>query len=739
MLLGQTEIGDKIEVLEQIASLLINAQLTQSGQRSRLSAGLSGGHVSSNGRASVIGSNYEVEDRSANFSGKASGYRHSVSNSGGNNGGGGGALAAFIKQVPPQSDARRSVCHGNYSEEGLRGVASVKETGDSSSNFCYEAGLQLPRSCGPDVVAALSELGQALRQACNEIMTAIDDQLISFYEHMKKKEIAELEEICASRRIIPVGFETRAVSTAGGGGGVSALAAAPSILADDTTACDGLSGGVVGQLSTSGKAQRSAAGSRKAHAASGLDAALPRLPTTDAHSAHESNANPKRSGHHSTGRRQHEDFSYVASAMKATTGAGQLGKQLSDGRSAASTLQSFLYLLLEAALTQCAGSCASVYVNDACGGAQEGSQEATSSTQAKQQPSTSTAARFLQSVAHINNDGYLPVSISYATTNTLTTVVQTGVALNLRNSAYRVASSGGGIGPANANEGGEASGREGKTGTAARQQGASTRYLNVSNCVAVPMKHFGVVVIANKRSSATEGVDFTPMDEHVVWSTAMLCENLLTRYRRDLLLQFAWRPSGVGLLRKFSVISSVHGDPKPAKMLLDVKPLDDRSDTGDRYMQKLSDGSTRPHSGGGGSILSFIANREAHKPVAHTLTIVRTADERTLKAVPAELLPRRGGKSGAEEEDLYEGAANYIANLESLWRRSLEKYNTLQNVVDKCDKDAEVKQELINMLESKVRHLTARVNQLERTGPTAVGTARGSVGGRVNSAQRSRH
>lgn len=734
-------------------------------------------------------------------------------------GGGEGVLSRFILTRARQASANNDDADGeDGGSERASGsnsiiIANGASSGGDGVEFLFSAGLQLPRSCGPDVATALAELGRALRSACGDLTAAVEAELVSFYDHMKKKEMPELTALLAGggggqRSVRPPEFEGRvatataasaAISAAtdvdghGGGGGASH----PGYDDDSDGDGDGDEADVLSVLGDDDDDDH-----RHQHYNS---ASVPFLPPAGGRKQQQQQrrqppaaaigARPTVPRNAATVGRPRSVASGGGGALLASLPPGGLTKQLTESRAAASTLQSFLHLLLETALTQCEATCGAVYLNDPAPQPQLAASLPESRAAATAGAGGGNAPlRFLRSVARINTTGHLPYAVSNAITSTLTTIISTGVALNLRNTVYSV-------------DGEEERGAAATTAggpTVLRHGHSSThgsRYMNVSNCVAVPIKDYGVVVLANKRHSstnhndgrggaadsaaaavvmaATSTAEFNAGDEHVAWGVAVLLEGLISRYRRELLTSQAWSPVGIAQLSRFSLLAPVGCMSANADAVerASTRRSLARSGGGGKSASptfRRAGADTKGTAGGGGGggllpgggfgghaggILSFIAAQEYEHPTARSLIVVRTADARTVAAVPREAIPRRnpGGHGGGGggfhanttataptattsstattavatigDEDLFEGAALYIVNLESLWRQALTRHNVLQGTVDRSEAEIAKRQERVSGLETRVRKLNARVIQLERNSDeTASSPFRGGRG-----------
>lgn len=504
-------------------------------------------------------------------------------------------------------------------------------------------GLCLPRTCSGEPEQLLRELGRTMRHTITQLRAETDQQLVFFYKHMRQKEMSELELISQSRQIVPDGFHFMTAATTDLDGFSRRSSTKPSrgVLQH---------GRRPSQLRLSGSLPR------------GLDAALPPLAATIHASAialHDNQPQPSNSAAH--GATSNKVGSLVGASPNHNA---PLSRKLTERRLASTALQSFLYLLLECALTQANASCGAVYMS---------SMKLSKDGEVKV---VDSPPDYLHRVAHVNATGKLPQDVNYASANTLVTVVESGVALNICNSDV-----------------------DGLTEDAAAIVASSRnadkaihKALNISTGIIVPVRNFGCIVLANKRSpNGTVGASFTTIDEHVAWGTANSVAALLTRYQRELLQQFTCAPVAELHLRKFMILPPIDIPRRESAM-----------------------------TGRGTGVLVFMSKHANHGEVSKVLTIVRTEDSDTARVVPGESIPRRNRVTRSKQdrlndEDLFQGAANYIRNLESLWLQSIQENNTMQTILDHYSRELESREERVTCLEASVRRLNARVAHLERS------------------------
>jgi hypothetical protein len=472
-----------------------------------------------------------------------------------------------------------------------------------------------------------------------------------------------------------------------------------------------------------------------------------------------------------------------------------MAHRMEEERAAAAELQSFFCLLLEAAVRQTDATAAAVYLDDAILHTPNGNNNndqsflrtasfigstrnllRTTSTLANATgaaPSNPGRAQFLHCVAHLH--GHFPHTISCALTNVLTTVAQTGIAVNLNYSESAAI-----LRPSGLNVSSSPSTKSKTVGTAVTPAagGAAAKtatnpslYLNMYNGVVVPIKGVGCLVLANKakESSAVAGVvppRFSIFDEHVAWSSALISEAVLQQYDRELLLRATtWAPPCAAALRPFthtkntapaaaaggsgrSRNNSSNASGSNNNTSLERRRVEHHSGSRRRLpvnkaVTILPDPTTLLDGLQKDEVASLVFNAQ-NDIFAKRLTIVRTEDRQVGKALPPELRTAAstttapsplapqvmaavgrssgGGTAGSSastsaelsDEDLFLAAAQYITNLESLWRKTIAESNTMHTMVDNYNKEIQQRGEKIVHLESRIRELNAHVVQLER-------------------------
>ncbi|KPI85168.1 hypothetical protein ABL78_5756 [Leptomonas seymouri] len=470
-----------------------------------------------------------------------------------------------------------------------------------------------------------------------------------------------------------------------------------------------------------------------------------------------------------------------------------MARRMEEERAAVAELQSFFFLLLEAAMRQTDATAAAIYMDDAtlhanANGSDHSSLRATSlfggsrnalrltgASANADNAAAGSRAQFLHCVAHVR--GHFPHTISYALTNVLTTVAQTGIAVNLnysessavlRQNGFNVppseASTAADMGGASSRDS-TSSSTKSKNGTAAAPSNPALD-LNMYNGIVVPIKDVGCLVIANKakKPSSVAGTvppRFSVFDEHVAWSSALISEAVLQRYHRELLLRATgWAPPCATTLRPFihtmNTPTTLH--PPSSSGTADGSGSQ-RNNTGSLGERRRMEGRLGAHRrlptkknaevlSDPGSLFEALKKDETAALVfspqtdlyTKRLTIVRTEDRQVGKALPPELrtsssttLPaaqkvvaavaRSGCSASASptglsgelnDEDLFLAAAQYITNLESLWRKTIADSNTMHTMVDNCNKEIQQRRDEIVHLESHIRELNAHVVQLER-------------------------
>ncbi|AIO01799.1 hypothetical protein LPMP_341720 [Leishmania panamensis] len=631
--------------------------------------------------------------------------------------------------------------------------------------------LQIPLVNTDESVNTLRQLGWLLDEATQQLQASVDAQLVDFYAHLRGKASATL----------PTGSELKERVTLAHGSRQDRLtsplisralsrrvprplhlAIGPSWLNDDKGAgartesagsCTTFPLDINGAEEALPASNTTAGAAVSATATPGVDCVRtesPFVPLVSISTARPLNAQqPQRC---------------AQSRVSSSSGLhnAPMARRLEEERAAASELQSFFSLLLEAALRLSGASAAAVYMDDALplgtGGAGETFYHPTTTVAAASDTAGSGRAQFLHCVAH--SRGHFPSSISYATSNVLTTVVTTGVAVNVHyseSSLLHFGTSG------NFRPGASDSGRHSMlTGGSTTVTDASGRrlgngssscaghlFLDMYNGVIVPIKGIGCLVLANKVKTAASDVTsprFSIFDEHVAWSVALLSEAILHQYERQLLLRASWSPSCVNALRPYiqengPLPSSANRLPARdgASVMRERRGLQSRVTSKRLFTVKSAAAAKLSAVDVDNVAVSSLVFDPQNDIFSRTLTMVRTGDPQVLKALPPELrafssisssrravntvsgavVPEAvtsGSSAKLNDEEVFQAAAQYITNLESLWRRTISESNTMRIMVENYNKEMQRQEETIALLEAKVRELNVHMAQLERRG-----------------------
>lgn len=548
--------------------------------------------------------------------------------------------------------------------------------------------LALSPSCDLETVKKVSNIGRGLAHLANRLQQQIDNYLVEFFAHQRKKESSFLEEIASKRRIIPSGYVSQTQTLGMQFGGASSFPFA-NYSSPEQDLRDGDSFSTLSASPTSS----------------------PSVFTATA----ENNGRTTRSAHQTT------SAGGIDESVTGGSRTAPLARKLKERRDAASTLQSFLFLVLESCIAQCDATCAAIFISGLplmpkvarqprLGGVRD--------TSAKEKPpvadfqplgcpssesEVNKAPRFLHCIANLLGEGKFPNEVSWAITNPLTTVVQSGVALNLRNTEAPYLP--------NIAELPQPSERRGDPATETINKSAR-KLLNINNGLILPLRDFGCVVLANKKS--LDGVrSFTLSDEHILWGASLVIGTVLSRYQKDLLVDNAWFPSHIPCLQRFLTVPTI-GESRGLR----VSNLSHRDAFSGRVYRasELETALTNSFGSLATGVLKFISEaRAVSMPLRQT--IVRTADPSLIHALPGDLIGPRSSTASVEqvtEEEIFQGAAEYITNLESLWHKTLRDNNAAHVLVNHYNKEIEARNEEIRLLEKKIRNLNIKIVQLER-------------------------
>ncbi|KAK7196905.1 hypothetical protein NESM_000632200 [Novymonas esmeraldas] len=651
--------------------------------------------------------------------------------------------------------------------------------------------LQLPRVCTDESIAALRQLGFVLDDTMRQLQSSIDAQLLDFYAHLKGKADAAVpaglvtkeREVAARRRegpqerVSPSLLPREPTQPAPPPLGVGPRSF--TLPTDDSRSSASLHAGFV--LDSDEVEEAGASSTAPFPDAAHIEKPFVSSTATAAAAAPRRGGNvtpsptpPLRSATHS----------------RSSSGTGlsnaPMARRIEEERAAASELQSFFFLLLESALRLSGATAAAVYMDDAAAQSSGGTGGSfylpTTGSATVTGANSSGRAQFLHCVAHAH--GHFPSSISCAVTNVLTTVASTGVAVNVQyseSSLLRLGTSGNSgpgvltstrpsvvpvVGAASATDAARHRFRGGGSHATGSRGGAHHSLFDMYNGVIVPIKGMGCLVLANKaKLAAAEATAprFSVFDEHVAWSSALLCEVVLHRYERQLLLRATWAPSCVAALRPFvRERGRLHhdgdlahggngGGAAAAGALRDRRGLFSKRGSR-RFFPGGAPEAAKPSAADvDNAAVSSLVFDPQNDIFSKTLTMVRTGDPQVVKALPQELrslpsgsssrrvtntaisaintaaasaavaattaaLPLPGQPAKLSDEEVFQAAAQYITNLESLWRRTISESNMMHIMVENYNKEMRKKEETIALLELKVRDLNYHVGQLERRG-----------------------
>ncbi|KAG5491059.1 hypothetical protein JIQ42_00950 [Leishmania sp. Namibia] len=685
----------------------------------------------------------------------------------------GGATVATLPDL--KADSSESGTVAAQAQSASRVHSTCRARVHAADGAVLRKPLQLPLVNTDESVTTLRQIGWALDEAARQLQVSVDAQLVDFYEHLKAKGDALLpagtkvkERVAPTRDSPQDNFFSPVVSRP-----TSRQVAQPPLVAISQSrrfnaekgdaACTGSAGPrptfLVGADGTEEASPRKDA----AEGASAL------VTTTSAvaavHTEEQFVPSNGISGFCSLDGQQLQRRAHLGVSSSSGLLNAPMARRLEEERAAASELQSFFYILLETALRLSGASAAAVYMDDApplaAGGTEGPLCRPTSTSAAASGTVGSGRAQFLHCIAHLH--GHFPSDISYAVSSVLTTVVNTGVAVNVHYSdsslLHFTSGSSGAAAPASGRAATSTAGGGHSGGAAARRRGrsgdsdcAGRSLLDMYNGVIVPIKGIGCLVLANKAKAVASDVRaprFSIFDEHVAWSVALLTEAVLHRYERQLLLRVPWSPSCVSALRPY-----VQED-GPQKRRANLLPgrsgasaMRERRGPQIRTISKnlFAATTTVPTKVSAADVDNAAVSSLVFDPrndiFSKTLTMVRTGDPQVLKALPPELRvsssmasSRRAINSvisavaaeGAapelstklNDEEVFQAAAQYITNLESMWRRTISESNTMHIVVENYNKEMQKQEETIALLEAKVRELQAYLTQLERRGNVA--------------------
>ncbi|KAG5492054.1 hypothetical protein GH5_00958 [Leishmania sp. Ghana 2012 LV757] len=353
----------------------------------------------------------------------------------------GGATVATLPDL--KADSSESGTVAAQAQSATRVHSTCRARVHAADGVVLRKPLQLPLVNTDESVATLRQIGWALDEAARKLQVSVDAQLVDFYEHLKAKGDALLpagtkvkDRVAPARDSPQDNFFSPVVSRP-----TSRQVAQPPLVAISQSrrfnaekgdaACTGSAGprptflvGAVGTEEASPRKDTAEGASALVTATSAVAA----IHTEEQFVPSNRISRFRSLNGQQLQRRAHSGANSSSGLLNAP-----MARRLEEERAAASELQSFFYLLLETALRLSGASAAAVYMDDApplaAGGTEGPLCRPTSTSAAASGTVGSGRAQFLHCIAHLH--GHFPSDISYAVSNVLTTVVNTGVAVNV--------------------------------------------------------------------------------------------------------------------------------------------------------------------------------------------------------------------------------------------------------------------------------------------------------------------
>lgn len=307
-----------------------------------------------------------------------------------------------------------------------------------------------------------------------------------------------------------------------------------------------------------------------------------------------------------------------------------MGKEL-----ATDTLRATLLLQLQSAMQLCEATVGAVYLQSTEG------------------------VTYLHRVCGINAAERLPLDVSPASGSTIATVLQHNMGCNISRSRH------------NHPDGLQAY----QSATKAVRESVALR---ITNGLILPIGDLGCIMLADKGSES----QFSELDEHVVWSAAIVIRGLLQRYP-------------IGLLMG-TVSPALHQALQQHAMLPPFAPIPNEL--------KRTQNALSPE-----DALSAMAPGIERVPrLPKKLVMLRTDDAAGFQTIMSRDLASIQ-KCAISDEDLLEAAVPYVNNLEALWRKAIDGMTEVRLNYEKKEKESTAKSERIVELEVELRLLNRQL------------------------------
>lgn len=293
-------------------------------------------------------------------------------------------------------------------------------------------------------------------------------------------------------------------------------------------------------------------------------------------------------------------------------------------------LRVWLYLTLQSAMQLCEASRGAIFLK------------------------SSGATAYLRRICGINAEDKLPLDVSPAAGSTIATVVQNSVGINIGRSR-------------------QSNPHALDNYSRATQAVRSSIAIQIQNGVIFPIGDFGCVLIADKLTESF----FSELDEHVVWSTAMMIRGVLRRYSLDLL-------SGKPIQGAITALSSVASlppiaVPQPAGSITtqQVTPHSSHGNHGVDKQRYLS-----PEE----ELQNLLPGITRIPRLPKKLVVIRASEYQGFQQILARDMESLR-KIELSDEDLLEAAVPYLSNLEALWKKSIDSMTELRSTIERMERE----------------------------------------------------
>jgi hypothetical protein len=575
----------------------------------------------------------------------------------------GACFFVFNQHIPKWKKARVMTTIFNDESvvalQNLRKIAaalSQAATGSAPAGLkCDDANFTLSRSL-PDVTSAVRDVGERLVVLIGKFEAAVEEQLVTFYRTMKQQVDQEHLLLRSTKSLMP---------------------SDPALLKHLTAAThEQLQQAAAATMVMSASTPKNAAGIYNA-AGGTVVASTPNLKPSLPLISSPSVLRP------AAGRISPPAAELLPLAVPSTYNASSHHRSHTStvpkepAVLASESLRMWLFITLQSTLQLCEASRGAIYL------------QATEGT------------AYLRRVCGINVEDRLPLDVSPAAGSTIATVVQNNVAVNIGRSRHR-------------------NPHALDAYSSASQAVRASVAIKINSGIIIPIGDVGCVVVADKTSESY----FSELDEHVTWCTATLVRGVMRRYKSELLV--GKTPSALVQALHASALlppiaadhspyddgRSSHDSPQRENGVEDGKGMRVHQRAQESHHQKLAHANAVDYISPEEALQSLLPGITRIPRLPKKLVVVRTTEMSGFQQLLAKDVENLK-KIELSDEDLLEAAVPYIANLEALWKKSIDSMTELRSTCERLDREIANRNSRIVELEVEHRILTRQLHAMK--------------------------